>query len=222
MTQCCFLSCGFTTVLPELDDDLSGVFLLGLYAGCELDLLWSLEWVEELLCEDDLWYGVLQCKQWVLWQWCEVLLWWQPLYLLCDMEWPLWGSWWLWLLYPHGWDCDLNLLCLYLSLWCHLEVDLVQCLVLEFSLWWHMGVPDGGILSGQSATIWPYSSHSKQHTFRQWHAMWPNSWHWKHWSSLLDITLTDDEGNKVAVSCCTAWSVSTFLMASARVWGPFS
>ena len=43
MTLCCFLSCGFTAVLPELDDDLNRVFLLGLYAVHGLDLLWSLE-----------------------------------------------------------------------------------------------------------------------------------------------------------------------------------
>ena len=152
----------------------------------------------------------------------KCFLWLWPLYLLCDLEQPIWESWWLWLLYLHDWDCDLNLLCLYLSLWCHLEVDLVQCLVLKFGLWQHVGVPDGGILSGLSTIIWPYSLHSKQYTFGQWHAMWPNSWLWKHWSSSLDITLTLDEGNKVAVSCCAVWSFSTLLMVSSRDWGPFS
>ena len=41
--------------------------------------------------------------------------------------------------------------------------------------------------------------------------------HWKHWSSSVDITLTVDEDNKVAVSYCVAWNLSTSLMASARV-----
>ena len=51
--------------------------------------------------------------------------------------------------------------------------------------------------------------------------MLPNSWHWKHWSSPLDITLTVEEGNRVAVNCCAVWSFSTSAMAFARVWGPF-
>ena len=41
-------------------------------------------------------------------------------------------------------------------------------------------------------------------------------------SPLLDITLNVDEGNRVAVNCCVAWSFPTSLMASARVWSPFS
>ena len=118
---------------------------------------------------------------------------------------------WLWF-----WSA---ILCL--SWWWSLEIDLLWCLVLEFHLVWHTGMPDGGILSGQSAAIWPYSSHSKQHTFRQWHEMWLNSCHWKDWSSSLDIILTVDEGNKVAVNYCAAWSFSTSLVAFARVWGPF-
>ena len=58
MSLCCLLSWGFTGVLLELDEGLYRVLLLGLYAVCGLDLLCSLEWVEELLCEDDLQCGV--------------------------------------------------------------------------------------------------------------------------------------------------------------------
>ena len=53
-------------------------------------------------------------------------------------------------------------------------------------------------------------------------AMCPDSWHWKHWSPSLDIILTVDEGNSVAVNCCTAWNFSTSLMASDSDWDPFS
>ena len=60
MTLLCFLSWGFTVVLLELDEDLDEVFLLGLYDVHDLDLLHSLEWVDKLLCEDDLQCGVSQ------------------------------------------------------------------------------------------------------------------------------------------------------------------
>ena len=53
-----FLSWGFTVVLLELDEDLDEVFFLGLYDVHDLDLLPSLEWVDKLLCEDDLQCGV--------------------------------------------------------------------------------------------------------------------------------------------------------------------
>ena len=39
MTLFCLLSCGFTVVLLDLDEDLDMVFLLGLYGMCVLDLL---------------------------------------------------------------------------------------------------------------------------------------------------------------------------------------
>ena len=58
MTLLCFLSWGFAIVLLELDEYLNEVFLLGLYNVCDLDLLQSLEWVDKLLCEDDLQFGV--------------------------------------------------------------------------------------------------------------------------------------------------------------------
>ena len=125
-------------------------------------------------------------------------------------------------LYLQECECNLDLLFQYLYQWWCLEVDLGQCLVLECCLLWCAGMLDGGILSQQSAAIWPYSSHSKQCTFGQWWAMWPNSWHWKHWSSPFDITLTIDEGKRVAVNCCAAWSFSTSPIMSARVWDPFS
>ena len=100
---------------------------------------------------------------------------------------------WLWFWYLQECDCDLDLLHLCLSLWQCLKVDLVQCLVLEWCLLWHAGVPDGGILSGLSVAICAYSSHPKHLIFGQWHAMCPNSWHWKHWSPSLDIILTVDK-----------------------------
>ena len=150
--------------------------------------------------------------------WChEVLLWW---HLWCDCEWLLHELSWLLLWYPWECDCDLNLLYLCLSGWWCLEVSLGWCLVCH--LLWHAGVPDGGILSGQSATMWPYSLHSKQHTLGQLHAMWPNSWHWKDWSPSLVIILTTEEGNRAAVNCWAAWCFSASLMASVKVWGPFS
>ena len=52
------------------------------------------------------------------------------------------------------------------------------------------------------------------HMLGQLHAMWPDSWHWKHWSPSLVITLTVEEGNRVAVNYCAAWSFTTALMAS--------
>ena len=36
------------------------------------------------------------------------------------------------------------------------------------------------------------------------------------------MTFTEDEGSRVAVNCCAAWSFSTSLMASAKLCGPFS
>ena len=56
----------------------------------------------------------------------------------------------------------------------------------------------------------------------QWCAMWPDSWHWKQWSSTWDITFTVDIGINVAVSCCATWSFLTSDIASVRVYGPFS
>ena len=41
------------------------------------------------------------------------------------------------------------------------SVDLLWCLLLELVFLCLAGVPDGGILSGQSAATWPYSSQSK-------------------------------------------------------------
>ena len=117
---------------------------------------------------------------------------------------------------------DLDLLNLCLSLWLWQDVDLVWCLMLE---WWflcHAGVPDGGILSEQSAATWSYSSQSKHFIWGQWHAMCPDSWHWKHMSSSLDMMFTVDEGSSTAVNCCAAWSFSTSLMASAKLCDSFS
>ena len=122
----------------------------------------------------------------------------------------------------HECDWDLDLLNPCLSLWRCLEVDLVQCLVWEWCFLWQASMPDGGILSGQSAATWPYSSQLKHHICGQWCAMCPNSWHWKHLSSSLVITFPVDEGRSVAVNCCAAWSLSTSLMGSTRFWGPFS
>ena len=85
MTLWCFLSWGFIGVLLELDEGLYRVLLLDLHAVCGLDLLWSLEWVEDLLHEDDLQCGVSRQKWWVLWQWHEVLPWWHP---TISIMWP--------------------------------------------------------------------------------------------------------------------------------------
>ena len=80
--------------------------------------------------------------------------------LWCDLEWLLWELWWLWLWYLQGWDCNLDLLCLYPSWWWCLEIDLVWYLVLESCLCWWAVVPEGGIQCGQSTTMWSYSLHS--------------------------------------------------------------
>ena len=53
-----FLSWCFNVVLVELDEGLEDAVLLDLYEVQGLDLLWSLEWMEELLCDDDLLCGV--------------------------------------------------------------------------------------------------------------------------------------------------------------------
>ena len=53
MTLFCLLSCGFTVGLPDLDEDLDVVFLLGLYGVHVLDLLQSLKWADKLLCDED-------------------------------------------------------------------------------------------------------------------------------------------------------------------------
>ena len=137
MTLLCFISWGFTVILLELDEDLDEVFLLGLYEVYGLDLLWSLEWVKELLHEDDLQCGV--SWQWVLEWWChEVSLWW---HLQCNLEQLLCELFWLWLWYLWECDCDLDLLCRNLSWrWC-LEVYLVlrvlSLMVCKHAWWWY-------------------------------------------------------------------------------------
>ena len=35
------------------------------------------------------------------------------------------------------------------------------------------------------------------------------------------MVLTDEVGRSVEVICCVAWSFSTSLIASVKVWGPF-
>ena len=35
------------------------------------------------------------------------------------------------------------------------------------------------------------------------------------------MVLTDEVGRSVEVNCCMAWSFSTSLIATAKVWGPF-
>ena len=195
------------------------VFLLGLYVDHDWDLQWSLEYAKysyvRMICGAVYHGDNGKC--------CSDSVMSTPMVAsMMRSEWLLCELWWLWLQYLWGCDCDLDLLCLYLSqCWC-LEVDLVWCLVLDYFLWWRAGVPEGGIQSGKSITIWLYSLHSKQCILGQWHAMWPDSWYWKHLSSSWDITFTMNEGNRVVVSCCDAWSFSILLMVSARVWGAFS
>ena len=117
---------------------------------------------------------------------------------------------WYGLCRSHG-DCDCNI--------CgDRTATLISCVCLcpgdsgEKSIWcsaWYGilvcdDVPEGGIQCRQSTTICPYSSHSKQPTFEQWHAIWPDSRHWKQRSSSWDMTFTVDDGIRVAVSCCVA------------------
>ena len=104
----------------------------------------------------------------------------------------------------YDWEWNLDLLNLCLSQWLCWDVDLSWHLALEWVFLCLAGVPDGGILSGQSAVTWPYSSQSKHFMQGQWHAICPNSWHWKHFSSSLDMTFTEGEGSRVAVNCCAA------------------
>ena len=91
-----------------------------------------------------------------------------------------------------------------------------------FGLVMFAGVPKGGIICGQSITMWPYSSHSNHLMLGQFLAIWPCSWHWKHLSSSLDIMLTADGGVMVAVSWCTVLSFLTSDIASLSICGPFS
>ena len=125
--------------------------------------------------------------------------------------------WHLW-----GWNWDLDWLHLYLSSWWLHEGDLVWWLLWHFGLWCCASVPKGGILCGQSITMWLYSSHSKHQTLGQWCAIWPDSWHWKQQSSSLDIMFTVEDGTNVVASCCVAWSFSTSYIASVSICGPFS
>ena len=174
---------------------------------------------KKLLCDEDLLCGVSHWWQYVLeCLWHNVLL---CVHLLYDLEWLLHELLRLWLLYLWLWEWDLDLLDLCPSQWSWQDVNLSWHLVLEWVFLCLAGVPDGGILSRQSATTWPYSSQSKHFIWGKWHALCPDSWHWKHLSSSLDMTFTEDEGGRVAVNCCAAWSFSTSLMASAKLCGPF-
>ena len=113
-------------------------------------------------------------------------LWWHLLSLWNDLEWSLWESCQPLLWYLQGWDCDLDLLCMYLPSWWWWEVKLMWGLCWDGDLWWCAGVPEGGILCGQSTIMCPYSSHSKHLTFGQCHVMCPASWNWSsglpHWT----------------------------------------
>ena len=93
------------------------------------------------------WVSVAQCAS----VWMSVV---RPGVFLCELL-------WLWLLYLWLWEWDLDLLDLCLLLWLWWEVDLSQCLVVEWTFLHLAGVPDGSILSGQSAATWPYSLQSK-------------------------------------------------------------
>ena len=80
------------------------------------------------------------------------------IYPCCNPEWPLCELQWLKLWCLLKWDCDLEQLCLSLSpFWC-LELDLVQWPLCD--LWCVARVPEGGILCGQFMTMWSYSLHS--------------------------------------------------------------
>ena len=60
MTLFCLLSCGFTVILLDLDEDFDAVFLLDSYGTHVMDLVQSLEWVDKLLCDEDFLCGVSQ------------------------------------------------------------------------------------------------------------------------------------------------------------------
>ena len=88
--------------------------------------------------------------------------------------------------------------------------------------WWCFGgVPKGGMLCGQSMTMWPYSSHLKHLMLGQFCVICPCSWHWKQWTSSFDIMLTVEGGIIMAVSCCTALSFSTSEITSVSICGSF-
>ena len=59
MTLGFLLSCNLSGGLLGHVEDLCKMCLLGLYAEQEHDLLQSQEYVDELLCEDDLQHGVV-------------------------------------------------------------------------------------------------------------------------------------------------------------------
>ena len=139
--------------------------------------------------------------------------------LCCNLEQPLYRSWWLELQCMLYLDCDLDLSLLFQSSWQCLEPDLVwQFLCI---LWYSAGVPEGGILLGQSMTLCLYSSHSWHLILGQCCVMCPGSRHWKHWSSSFDIMLPIDDGRMVVVSCCAALKFPTSVMASFSVCGIF-
>ena len=99
------------------------------------------------------------------------------------------------------WDCHLDWLQLSLSSWWCLKFDLAWWLLCD--LWCVPGVPEGGILCGQSMTMWPYSSHPWHLMWGQCHVICPGSWYWKQQSSSFNITLTVEGRIIVAVSCCS-------------------
>ena len=190
------------------------MFLLGLYEVHGLDLLQSLEWVQEILhvriisgvvCHGDndkCWSdGVMKCSYGGI---CDVI--WNDFcvsYCNCDFD------------VCRGCDCDLDLLCKYLSsMMVSRSWSGAMPWVRVLSLYSVQACLSGGILSGQSAAIFIihciFIAFKAMYIWAMTCAMWPNSWHWKHWSSSLDITLTVDEGNRVAVNCYTAWGFSTF------------
>ena len=140
---------------------------------CSYSCVMYMVWIycslwKKLLCDEDLLCGVSCQWQYVLdFLWHDVL---QCVGLWYDLEWLLHEVLKLWLLYLwlQEWDLDLLNLCLSwwswqlcLSQWSWQEVDLSRHPVLELVFLCLTGVPDGRILSGQSAATWPYSSQSK-------------------------------------------------------------
>ena len=81
---------------------------------------------------------------WMLLVWTTPVM--SPVVSLGDLECALEDLWWLWLWYLWWCDCDQDLLLLCLSVGQWHKAELLWCLCQDCDLWWHAGVPEGGIL----------------------------------------------------------------------------
>ena len=168
MTCLCFPSLFVQAVLLELEDGLEEC-MQDLYMRCKVYNLWN---VLNNFCVMRIFYVECLINGNMCLNSCVMMCFYV---CICDLEWLLCESLWLWLLYLWLWKWDLDLLGLCLCWWSWQDVDLSQHLVLEWVFLCTAGVPDGGILSGQSAVTWLYSSQSKHFMWGQLHATCPNS-----------------------------------------------